>query len=449
MTATLAPPVPERTDPAPAASAGSPDAYAQGLLRAGARVREAAADPALTGAEPLLGGLSDDLASADPIRLARWVDVDLHSAFDAEMLIEAPELSLSRWHARLGHVNTVLLVLPLLVTWVGLRSASAAYAALVSQDPESATQPFFALWQTGFEGTAEPFGVVVAWMLGCLMLLVVGQLAARLVGQRIDVQAATVERKARHRLTGALLAASCALSASRQGLPAQLEQQLRESADLLQGSADETRKVLASLQRATTKAQGLIDAQLDVVARTPSAVDGATAALTDAASALDGTGRQMGTALDGIAAQLAAVDAGRKELGVTLAAAITVHGDAAAERLAVASDDARKAHDDLVAALGLVIEQATQSLAHDADQSASRFTAAHAQLAVTIDQLTAALREAERVHEFSAATTQSQVSILEEMLDRAQAIHDQIVPHAHTDDSDLDGQVTDARDEAA
>jgi ABC-type transporter Mla subunit MlaD len=393
--------------------------------QASTALRKVADRESLVAGGDQLRALAGDLSSAEPTRIARWVEVDLFSAFDAEILVAAPAHRLQPVQRWLGHVNAVLLVLPLVVTWLGLRSASTGYAGLVAEDPAVAAEPFFALWQDGFGGASEPFGVVVAWMLICLLLLAGGQLAARLLTEHIDADCSERERVTRGALSHALLLASCELSAHRHALPAEVAGQLRDTATTVRESAKETRTLLASLQRSTTKAQRLIDTHLVALEATPDTLDRAIGSLETATTALDTASQSIGATVTQVAAAVAAADAGREELGRTLGAALAAHDDAASARYAVAAAEARKAHDDLVAAIGLLLSQLTDSVGRETEQLTRQVADAQADLARTVDQLTAALQDGHLVQETGAAATQAQISALEELLLRTQELSDQ------------------------
>jgi hypothetical protein len=51
----------------------------------------------------------------------------------------------------------VMVFVPLLVTWAGLRMAGEAYGELAESDPAEASRPFLQLWQSGFGGHLSPY----------------------------------------------------------------------------------------------------------------------------------------------------------------------------------------------------------------------------------------------------------------------------------------------------
>lgn len=73
----------------------------------------------------------------------------------------------------------VLVFVPLLVTWLGLREATKAYGRLSAEDPGEASRPFLQLWQSGFGGRLSPLGrfdnvALMAVLLITLLVLVAG-----------------------------------------------------------------------------------------------------------------------------------------------------------------------------------------------------------------------------------------------------------------------------------
>ena len=87
-----------------------------------------------------------------------WTSVDIHSVIDPDSIVE----QYRRQHTRnkfidiLEVVRNMLIFGPILVTWLGISQASAAYNELLSEllksHPDQVSQPFLYLWQQGFGG---------------------------------------------------------------------------------------------------------------------------------------------------------------------------------------------------------------------------------------------------------------------------------------------------------
>ncbi|MEV0114148.1 hypothetical protein AB0H77_13000 [Streptomyces sp. NPDC050844] len=130
--------------------------------------------PSLTPRSAELGVLAKDLRP--PHQLDRWAEVDLVDAYvRPESVVTKPPGS-GRRDGLLEAALGVLVFIPLLVTWFGLREAVRAYGELSEVDREESTRPFLQLWQSGFGGHLSGFGRFenVALMAVLLIALLVG-----------------------------------------------------------------------------------------------------------------------------------------------------------------------------------------------------------------------------------------------------------------------------------
>ncbi len=78
-----------------------------------------------------------------------WALVDIFRVFSPDDLAEHPRDGVARWFE---FFRNVLVLLPLIVTWVGIWTAVESYHGLIKDSPQLAAQSFIYLWQGGFEG---------------------------------------------------------------------------------------------------------------------------------------------------------------------------------------------------------------------------------------------------------------------------------------------------------
>lgn len=79
----------------------------------------------------------------------KWALVDIFRVFSPDDLAEQPRDGVVRWFE---FFRNVLVLLPLIVTWVGIWTAVESYHSLIKDNPSLAAQSFVYLWQGGFEG---------------------------------------------------------------------------------------------------------------------------------------------------------------------------------------------------------------------------------------------------------------------------------------------------------
>ncbi|MEV0126009.1 hypothetical protein AB0I16_31445 [Streptomyces sp. NPDC050703] len=120
-------------------------------------LRRLAALPELSPRSAELDALNKDLGSVS--RLDQWAEVDLVQAYvRPESVISPPEQASGKRDRLLEAALGVLVFVPLLITWYGLREAVRAYGELAEEQPKQATRPFLQLWQSGFGGHLSSLG---------------------------------------------------------------------------------------------------------------------------------------------------------------------------------------------------------------------------------------------------------------------------------------------------
>ncbi|CAM5483433.1 hypothetical protein SALBM135S_06096 [Streptomyces alboniger] len=101
--------------------------------------------------------LHEDLGSMS--QLDQWAEVDLVQAYvRPESVTSLPEQTSGKRDRLLEAALGVLVFVPLLITWYGLREAVRAYGKLAEEEPKQATRPFLQLRQSGFGGHLSSLG---------------------------------------------------------------------------------------------------------------------------------------------------------------------------------------------------------------------------------------------------------------------------------------------------
>ncbi|MEU5778051.1 hypothetical protein ABZ819_32715 [Streptomyces venezuelae] len=229
-------------------------------------LRRLAALPALKPRSAELSVLHQDLGGSN--QLDRWAEIDLVQAYVRPESVRAPLDRSSGRHDRLLEAALgVLVFIPLLITWFGLREAVRAYGELADENPEQATRPFLQLWQSGFGGHLSSLGRFenVALMAVLLIALLVG-LSVWHARVRVRTERAEDAREAEQdrllaELAAVLTRTQMLLASHRSASPQQFTAQLTAAAQ--------------KMQQVTIKAE-----------RSHNALTGATASAVQAADAL-------------------------------------------------------------------------------------------------------------------------------------------------------------------
>lgn len=288
--------------------------------------------------------LAHDL-QADDARLNSWAEIDLLDSFARpEPPGSAPAARPARpWWRRaprdgaLEAVLGVLVFVPLLVTWFGLREAVRAYGELSRTDPKEATRPFLQLWQTGFDGHLTTVGrfenvaLMAVVLITLLVLLSVWHARARNTAERLDERRQAEDERVLGELAGLLTRVQLCLVPRRAASPQQFSRELTNTAKQLQ----------ALVQNARAGNEGLLRSA-KAVGTTTDALQRATTALSAELPAIAEAARRVEAAVQ---AGSAAADKARRD------------GEAASRDLAGKIKDAGE--DMRVAFAALITEQKT------------------------------------------------------------------------------------------
>ncbi|MFG7942106.1 hypothetical protein [Streptomyces cacaoi] len=333
------------------------------------QLRELAEAPPLALRRNELLALADDLDQDG--RLDRWAEVDLLNAFvrteslaakPAAPVRTGPLRALAALPAavareyRSGGVRGLLLwardglrerpvrdtfleallgmlvFVPLLITWFGLREAVRAYGELSVDDPKESTRPFLQLWQSGFGGHLAPLGrfenVALAAVLLIALLVVLSGWHTR-VRARTERDEAEWHEEREHllgRLAATLTPVQVLLAAHRGASPGQFGAELTKAArrmERLAAKADSSHHTLV------TSLQAAHDAT--------SALESAALRLTDEMPRLNAAADRIGDAVR--------------------------DGQSAAARIGTESADTARAVADRIKAAGDAVESALTGLA--------------------------------------------------------------------------------------
>lgn len=245
-------------------------------------LRDLAKQAPLAGRKQELEGLADDLTAGSDLEV--WADLDLVASFarpesfaplgsggsvsGRKAKVAATGRGGRPWAtawARIRRVRDepleaalgVLVFLPLLVTWAGLRMASEAYGELAESDPKQASRPFLQLWQSGFDGHLSSYerfdsvALTAVGLIGALLLLAIWHAWVRTRAERELAGEETERATLLARLTSVMTRTQLALMPHRYGSPKQFGAELTAAARQLrslnkQAAASHDKLVLAA-----------------------------------------------------------------------------------------------------------------------------------------------------------------------------------------------------------
>jgi hypothetical protein len=253
----------------------------------------------------------------------RWSGVDVFRAVDPPAIVNAVRNTAfeSTILAVLEVLRNMLVLVPVLLTWWGLRYAADAYAKAVT-DPALRQEPFLLLWEDHF-GKKPPFSwteptlsEIATWDVGVLALILLATLLIHLglnvVQARREAVARVLERELQHCVWKAAgkLAQSTTLPAAilefrtaSQNLLDELagyNQQIAVSAEARQIETDgllrfgqEMRHTIGGLNSLHHDIQAMLTGARSISAALSDQLAGLTAGQTTLAASLRGVGAQM------------------------------------------------------------------------------------------------------------------------------------------------------------
>lgn len=309
---------PARPSVAPGPTHRDPQALA-------AELRELAAHPRAGSHRAALGELADAVARGSGLEV--WAGGGLVAAYGGpDALAPGPDEDAARGRL-LGALPTVLVFVPLLITWFGLGAAAWAYQRM--RDSGSTAQgSFLTLWQQGFDGRLWPvlrFDMMALWTVLALSALA----TATLMRHRWEERDESERRLLSQRLSGALAQTQALAAGAAAASPGRFAAEL-------QGAAERLRALLG---QAATVQQCARDLVVQADGATGRSV-AATAALDSAAEALLSGTAQMRASAQSASAAAEQVAAGSRLLAESVDSAVAALRTSVADSFVTAGRDA-------------------------------------------------------------------------------------------------------------
>ncbi|MGW7082081.1 hypothetical protein ACWGH2_01065 [Streptomyces sp. NPDC054871] len=273
-------------------------------------LRRLAAHPSLAPRSAELTVLADDLKPAH--QLDRWAEVDLVDAYvRPESVLTPPAGQAGRHDGRLEAALGILVFIPLLVTWFGLREAVRAYGELSKEDPKESTRPFLQLWQSGFGGHLTALGrfenvaLMAVLLIALLVLLSVWHARVRARTEREEAEQQSERERLLAELASVLTRTQMVLVPHRSASPQQFASELTKAATQMRQLASKA----ATSHKALTDTTTAVSRSIDALKASADALTVEVPKLGVAASRIEQTLRDGRTAAD--KASVAGADAAR------------------------------------------------------------------------------------------------------------------------------------------
>ncbi|MFI7632391.1 hypothetical protein [Microbispora rosea] len=181
-------------------------------------------------------------------------------------------------------VQPVLVFLPIVTTWFGLKMATTAYGeTLAAAGVEAARRPFLEMWQQGFDGRLPGwlrFDSVAFMTLGVIGVLIVITLWERLLRRSIEQGAEEEAVALRSRLLAALTRATLHLGQVKLASPARFQAELTKS-------ASELNKVGRTMNKVHTQVVEELEKALEATGQATDALTAGVAEVRDSIATLD------------------------------------------------------------------------------------------------------------------------------------------------------------------
>ncbi|WP_152627400.1 hypothetical protein [Streptacidiphilus melanogenes] len=242
------------------------------------RLDALAREPRLETVSPLLRRLARAVESG--AGLSQWSSGGLAAAHAGPEALAPGSRRSSVWARRAGLASSVLVFLPLLLTWSGLGAAVLAYRAEQRDKSAHVTGTFLELWQQGFGGHLVAF-LRFDFLVLYTVVLLAALVALTLWRQAVEERDQEDDRKLLRELAGALAETEARATAAAHTEPVTFVRQLQDS-------ASELREMLKLAAVADERTATLLNRTVQATEQ----ITGAGTALSAAATALaDGTRR--------------------------------------------------------------------------------------------------------------------------------------------------------------
>lgn len=304
-----------------------------------AKLRELGRRPSLQARTRSLNALADALGKPEA---QAWARVDLGLVFSDDVVRDPAVSEQEALAAGLEKWRNISVLAPLIITWMGIASATHAYGNLLDVQPEQASKPFIQLWEQGFNGTASwwvlPFSVI-----GALDVIAVGIVIglSYLVGRarvRAEVDLPAADDLVRDELRDVLVDASLLLAKDAMGSP-------RFFDDTLTVVAQKMADVESRIVQSGAQADKALERAIEVVEKLDAAALKMTEAGGSIAGGLKAVEPLLSDARDELKAVAAADRAVAAEVGRGIGSLSAAAGDVASSARDVAQAASGVGHD--------------------------------------------------------------------------------------------------------
>ncbi|MFJ8112680.1 hypothetical protein [Streptomyces sp. NPDC096132] len=285
---------------------------------------------------------------------------------------------------RLGALPTVLVFVPLLITWVGLGAATWANRRMKEQGSD-AEGTFLTLWQQGFDGHLWPFlrfDMMALWTVLSLAALATTTLLRQRWEQRDERERLVLSR----RLSGALAQTEALAARAAAASPRRFTEELQEAAVQLRGLVTHAAGLEAGARTVVTQADGAVGR----AAQALTTMESALAALRSGAS-------EVRVAVQGAAMAAEAVARGAHDINSGLAGSVTLLRDAVAEAGRAAADRIGAAGDFVAARFDAAASAAEAREKAVAEQAAALLERVGADARASLDRSGASMTESSQM----------------------------------------------------
>lgn len=317
----------------------------------------------------------------DPHEAEGWAELDLAAAIGPPVAA-ASEPRRPRLRAFVDAAPSVLVFLPIVLTWLGLAAAVHAYQSLESDATRRAAfagRSFLELWQEGFGGRLPApldFGWVAMYTAGVIGTLILATIGGSWLRRQDEKAEAAALASVRGALPAALFEAQLVLNRRRLASPARFAAELSRAADRLAGLIEHTERVHGEAKRLS---------ELNI--RTSGQIATAAQQLGAAVGTLDASARDVGRATTVIA-----------DASELLRRQIADGVSNAAQRLDAASAEAAERLDNASAAAAARVRSLQETGAATLDGVTERFESSLTTVSAQVDRATTALRDTAQRH---------------------------------------------------
>lgn len=231
-----------------------------------------------------------------------WAQVDLGLIFSDDAVSDPKAAELSAQIVRWESARNIAVLIPLLITWIGIALATRAYGELLAQDPAAAQAPFVQLWQEGFNGAASwptPSFSLIGGLdaLAILVVLIMSVVLAKL-RSGYDVEVPKSEIAVANSLREAVANSAVLLAQKAQDSPLYFEASLGRVADRLDATALHLNGLITSATTIIDTSNETVGTLSETADRIAGAASAVSTGLDGARSALDETKLKLGEVVE-------------------------------------------------------------------------------------------------------------------------------------------------------